>query len=245
MSDATPIPPLTPAQIVKFWARVDASGDCWEWTGNRYGSGYGRFSMGLATGSNLAHRVIWQELVGPLDAHLEIDHRCFNTGCVNPDHLEPVTKEENTRRRRGSPWRCKTFRTHCPQGHPYDADNTRVRANGTRNCKECERDRAKAKSDALAASAPPRRPPLGWRASVTHCPQGHEYSDENTYRYPSGKGGRQCKACSRKRTAVWVSKKTCSAPDCDRSVVARGMCNRHYKSARKAQRKATSDGAPS
>lgn len=30
-------------------------------------------------------------------------------------------------------------RTHCPQGHPYDAKNTRVRANGSRDCRACHR----------------------------------------------------------------------------------------------------------
>lgn len=32
----------------------------------------------------------------------------------------------------------------------------------------------------------------------THCPQGHEYTPENTYKTPSGK--RQCRICG--RTAV-------------------------------------------
>jgi hypothetical protein len=240
-----PIPPLTSRQVEKFWARVDASGDCWEWTGNTTRNGYGMFSMGAVIGSKMAHRVVWQILVDVLPTDLEVDHRCFNPGCVNPDHLEPVTPYENTQRRRHTPWWCKTLRTHCPQGHPYDAANTRVRANGTRNCKACDLDAGRAKRALVAATAPPRKPQPSWQSMKTHCPQGHPYDDVNTYRSPSGKGGRQCKACLRDRTADWVSKKTCSAPDCDRSVVARGMCNRHYKSARKAQRKATSDGAPS
>lgn len=32
----------------------------------------------------------------------------------------------------------------------------------------------------------------------THCPQGHEYSSENTYSYP-GRAGRHCKSCNRER----------------------------------------------
>lgn len=35
----------------------------------------------------------------------------------------------------------------------------------------------------------------------THCPQGHEYTEENTYKY-SGRGGRQCKICSKKRATM-------------------------------------------
>lgn len=36
-----------------------------------------------------------------------------------------------------------------------------------------------------------------WNASVTHCPQGHEYNEENTYRPPSG--GRKCRTCQAMR----------------------------------------------
>lgn len=41
-----------------------------------------------------------------------------------------------------------------------------------------------------------RAPDLARRraASVTHCPQGHEYTPENTYVNP-GSGGRRCRAC--------------------------------------------------
>lgn len=35
--------------------------------------------------------------------------------------------------------------------------------------------------------------PAAINARKTHCPQGHEYTEENTYRPPSG--GRRCRAC--------------------------------------------------
>jgi hypothetical protein len=41
--------------------------------------------------------------------------------------------------------------------------------------------------------------------SKTHCPQGHEYTDENTYVRPSGK--RQCKACHRRQRAEYKARK--------------------------------------
>lgn len=40
----------------------------------------------------------------------------------------------------------------------------------------------------------------------THCPQGHEYSPENTYSY-TGRAGRHCKACNRVRQAAQRARK--------------------------------------
>lgn len=41
-------------------------------------------------------------------------------------------------------------------------------------------------------------------AQKTHCPKGHEYSDHNTYRFPSG--GRRCKKCFLDRCARFRAK---------------------------------------
>ena len=46
----------------------------------------------------LAHRVTYQALRGPIPAGMQLDHLCRITGCVNHDHLEPVTPLENARR---------------------------------------------------------------------------------------------------------------------------------------------------
>ena len=44
------------------------------------------------------HRVAYEELVGPIPDGLVLDHLCRNRRCCNPEHLEPVTDGENTRR---------------------------------------------------------------------------------------------------------------------------------------------------
>lgn len=49
----------------------------------------------------LAHRLIFELLEGPIDPDLVLDHLkavCCARWCVRPDHLEPVTIAENTRR---------------------------------------------------------------------------------------------------------------------------------------------------
>jgi len=84
---------------------VPASGECWKWSGARMPCGYGRFQVDTVKAGGrkrpsgvLAHRYAYELFVGPIPAGLTIDHLCRNTSCVNPEHLEPVTLSENTRR---------------------------------------------------------------------------------------------------------------------------------------------------
>jgi len=51
--------------------------------------------------------------------------------------------------------------------------------------------------------------PTALHARKTHCPQGHPYSDENTYLYIGGvhKGNRQCRICGRRRSREYLARK--------------------------------------
>jgi hypothetical protein len=84
----------------RFWAKVDRRGpdDCWIWLGAKISSGYGTIYFGGKVRIVLAHRVAFELEVGPIPDGLELDHLCFERACVNPAHLEPVTKQENLRR---------------------------------------------------------------------------------------------------------------------------------------------------
>lgn len=76
------------------WDYVDLGYDtpCWQWTGHVGADGYGLYDGWPA------HRFVYVFMRGPIDDDLVIDHLCRNHGCVNPDHLEPVTQQENIRR---------------------------------------------------------------------------------------------------------------------------------------------------
>lgn len=43
--------------------------------------------------------------------------------------------------------------------------------------------------------------------SKTHCPQGHEYTAENTYLNPNPDGGRICRTCKRARDAAYRARR--------------------------------------
>jgi hypothetical protein len=166
--------------VDRVFSKVDASGDCWEWTGtldkrSRYGV-IGRGGRG--TGNMQAHRAVWELLAGPIPDDLQLDHLCRNRQCVNPDHLEPVTDEENKRRGYGiSVLYAK--RTTCDSGHPLDGVIHLKDGTSHRYCKACARQRSNA-----------RYIPKGPR---TRCKRDHEFTPENTY--TDGRGHRQCKEC--------------------------------------------------
>lgn len=75
---------------------LDEESGCWDWVGARGQDGYGRLREGATTIQ--AHRWSYEIAKGPIPTGLVIDHLCRNTGCVNPDHLEPVTTAQNTQR---------------------------------------------------------------------------------------------------------------------------------------------------
>jgi hypothetical protein len=91
----------TPWAHDKFWSTVDRTGNsCWEWRGSLNNSGYG--FVYFDGKSQAAHRVAYALTKGPIAEGFELDHRCRNRACCNPDHLEPVTREENMRRVRSA-----------------------------------------------------------------------------------------------------------------------------------------------
>lgn len=136
--------------IQRFMAKVDRSGDCWEWTAWKSDRGYGRFHIG---GSDInAHRAAWIIFRGPIPKGLVVDHLCRNPGCANPAHLEPVSNRTNVLRGVG-PSAENSLKTHCKHGHEFTPENTYITPKGYRYCRECKRsiDRRKRMDPAFRA----------------------------------------------------------------------------------------------
>lgn len=112
---------------------VDEKTDCWMWTGSKRPSGYGTFSP-TRDDPQCAHRWSYEHFVGPIPDGLEIDHLCRVPSCVNPAHLEPVTRRENARRA-GLHHR----KSACNNGHPFSPENTLRQSSGGRGCRHCMR----------------------------------------------------------------------------------------------------------
>lgn len=133
----------------RFWARVDASGDCWVWTASCDHKGYGQFSPGGGVKTQRAHRWAWEHLVGPIPDRMVIDHLCRVRRCVNPDHLRITTSGENTACSPIALAAVAARKTHCTNGHQYTPENTyltRLKSGNTgRSCRQCHIDLMKRK----------------------------------------------------------------------------------------------------
>lgn len=118
----------------KLLDRVSHKQDgCWIWGGSTTRGGYGTVSFSEC--KTTAHRAAYLAWKGPLEPYQHVDHLCNNTRCINPEHLEAVTHQENVRR--GS----KARQTHCIHGHEFSEVNTYIKRNGTRSCRACNRIR--------------------------------------------------------------------------------------------------------
>lgn len=157
---------------IRFWSKVtvDTGSGCWLWTGAATSTGYG--STLWEGRAQSTHRVAYMVLTGKaIPDGLTLDHLCRAKRCVNPAHLEPVTSGENTMRR----W--NSHEGLCAKGHRM----TRGEGSERRYCPTCRAEKA--------------RP----RTLRTHCPRGHEYTPDNTYRTTQANGavGRECKTCKK------------------------------------------------
>lgn len=125
---------------------------CWIWKLSKTKGGYGKTKSNGRTCS--VHKFVWQATVGSVTPGLQLDHLCRRRPCCNPHHLEEVTGQINIARGLSGLFRAVHCgpdgrATHCPKGHEYTAENTKIERiqNGRyfgRACRHCLRIKAKA-----------------------------------------------------------------------------------------------------
>jgi hypothetical protein len=118
---------------------------CWAWEGACSTAGYAQYR--LPKGTMYAHRLAYELAKGPVPDGLDLDHLCRVRCCVNPDHLEAVTRSTNLRRGVGVAQAAERIKaiggwqrhwTHCKHGHEFTAENTYITPNsGARSCRIC------------------------------------------------------------------------------------------------------------
>lgn len=150
--------------------RCVQDGDCVVWTGTALPSGYGTISWNRR--SWVVHRAMWTAKMGeiPTDDDWTIDHLCRNKLCVNVEHLEVVTRAENSLRAGGlaiAQGRNKQRNAMaCKNGHKRTPENTKVAADGRRTCITCRREWYRKNAERVNAALrearkmPGYRPPL-------------------------------------------------------------------------------------
>lgn len=142
----------------------------------------------------LVHRVIWASHHGPIPEHLTVDHMCKNRQCMNIEHLRLLSNFENGRRTQGRDWPLG----RCINGHS-NAHLQRY-SNGKAHCSICAATLWKSAPKGVRPRKPaPAKVPAPPR---THCRNGHEKSEANSYVRPSGR--RECLPCKQVYARKWV-----------------------------------------
>lgn len=69
---------------------------CWQWLKAVKDAGYAVAEINGRM--HRMHRTAFVSFRGEIPTGLDLDHLCRNRSCVNPWHLEPVTRSENLNR---------------------------------------------------------------------------------------------------------------------------------------------------
>jgi len=140
---------------IRFFRFVKKTNRCWKWVGSVNDNGYGQFNNGETMVKS--HQFVYELMVGPIPKGKVLDHTCHDPKlcpggpscphrrCVNPTHLDPVTRGENVRRGVAGIWLFKEF---CDRGHKLpngQLDGVRKTVDGRvrRFCLQCTSEQQK------------------------------------------------------------------------------------------------------
>ncbi len=125
-------------------------GECWVWMAGSTGTGHA--AIWWEGRSQKAYRIIYEHLVGPIPEGWDVDHECHNwlaeAGlcdggkcaerlCVNPEHLVAKPHAANLLASPLTQASINKSKTECINGHEFTSENTRIKDDGTRQCRTC------------------------------------------------------------------------------------------------------------
>jgi len=133
----TPLPADVQDRILR---NVSPHGSCWQWQGARRSTGYGVIGWRIngRAYTQQAHRVAFAAWCGPIPEGAQLHHTCRNKWCVNPFHMEAVSRQAHSVRHAAE-------RTHCKSGrHPWTRENQIHNGQcGALICRLCRNERMK------------------------------------------------------------------------------------------------------
>ena len=180
----------------KYADRIEVRADgCWHWTGwhsnalDGVGAKAPYAVIQINKKTTTAHRHFYSLANNVvLDSKTHVHHKCRNTLCVNPDHLEQLSQANHNRLHDAfGPINAK-LKESCAHGHLWTPESTRLdKRDGSKSCKICAAIRLKVYRTSHKRKWTPKK----------RCKKGHPFSGDNLYVNPQGK--RFCRQCNRER----------------------------------------------
>jgi hypothetical protein len=121
---------MSPQKLKSLINQSNGPDSCWLWLGATDRDGY---PERIRVGSHRArpYSFLYFLKFGPVLAGLVPHHTCEVKICVNPMHIEFLTREEHTR--------LHNISSRCLRGHELTEDNTYITpSTGKRSCKTCK-----------------------------------------------------------------------------------------------------------
>lgn len=206
--------------IERLLSKIDRSGgpdSCWTWKGSLNRTGYGQ--LGIRGRSSLAHRIAYEELVGPIPEGLFVCHRCDNPPCVNPAHLFVGTAADNMADMvaKGRSSLKRNERSPMTRLTNQQVAEMRRRRIAGETCDRLAAAFGVSRSHVSSVTRGEKRPANPgevievWTGPPA-CANGHAWTPENIYTRPDG-GGRMCKTCiAARKTASVKPCRGCGGP---------------------------------